>query len=315
MQNADTTLGTMSDAVTVLVDAVRVRELTQVLGVLEQVGARPIVFKGAALAHTHYPESWQRPRIDADVLIDVDSRERVFGALLHLGYERAPLVSGDLVMYQATFFRVDRLGVEHALDMHWRIANPQMISLALRHDELVERGSGVAVDGGWLRVPCAVDALLIACVHRAAHHDDSEDPVWLHDIHLVATGLTPDEWGDFVERASARSVAAICLRGLQLARAASSTTIPSEVIEGLGLAAVSREPSRLFLRKDLRGVDRLLADLRVLRPAAAARLLREHLFPPATYMASAYGVRRRALLPIYYAARALGGMFKWFRAA
>jgi hypothetical protein len=32
-------------------------------------------------------------------------------------------------------------------------------------------------------------------------------------------------------------------------------------------------------------------------------------------MQEAYGVKRRALLPAYYAVRALSGMSKWFRAA
>ena len=99
----------------------------------------PVVFKGAALAQTHYTESWRRPRYDADVLITRDSRERVFAALEELGYTRRAFISGELVMYQAPFERVDHLGIEHALDIHWRIANPQVFSQVLTHGELVER--------------------------------------------------------------------------------------------------------------------------------------------------------------------------------
>ena len=172
------------DAVTVLTEAVQVWELTRVLRALEDAGAAPVVFKGAALAHTHYSESWRRPRYDADLLIAPESRVPVFAILRSLGYERRVFVSGDLVMYQAPFERVDHLGIEHALDIHWRIANPQVVSQVLTHDELLERSVTVRVQEAPMRVLSSVDALLVACVHRVAHHPDFEKPIWIQDIHL-----------------------------------------------------------------------------------------------------------------------------------
>jgi hypothetical protein len=64
----------------------------------------------------------------------------------------------------------------------------------------------------------------------------------------------------------------------------------------------------------LRPVDRLWVELRTLGPRRGARLLREHLFPPASYMARAYGVRRTWLLPAFYAQRAVVGLARWFAA-
>ena len=60
----------------VVLDQLYVRELNRVLAALEDHGVFPIVFKGAAIAHTHYEASWHRPRVDADVLIPADQRER-----------------------------------------------------------------------------------------------------------------------------------------------------------------------------------------------------------------------------------------------
>ena len=215
------------DAVTVLTEAVQVWELTRVLRALEDAGAAPVVFKGAALAHTHYPESWSRPRYDADVLIAPESRVPVFAILRSLGYERRVFVSGDLVMYQAPFERVDHLGIEHALDIHWRIANPQVVSQVLTHDELLERSVTVRVQEASMRVLSSVDALLVACVHRVAHHPDFEKPIWIQDIHLLATGLEPSEWRTFVDRAVSRSIRAVCLDGLQQAQDTVSDRNPS----------------------------------------------------------------------------------------
>ena len=269
------------------------------------------MFKGAALAHTHYAESWRRPRYDADVLITPESRGRVFATLDELGYTHRAFISGDLVMYQVPFERTDHLGIDHALDLHWRIANPQVVSQVLTHDELVARSLIVDVQGHPMRVPSAVDSLLVACVHRVAHHPGYEKPVWVQDIHLLAAGLESSEWRTFVERATSRSVCAICLDGLELARIRFKTPVPLEVLRDLD--AGRKEPSAVFLRADLRPVDRLASDLRALGPRDAARLMREHLFPPAEYMQEMYGVRRRVLLPAYYLLRVLSGVSKWFQ--
>jgi hypothetical protein len=295
----------------VLTDAVRVHELVRVLRLLEDAGVMPLVFKGAALAHTHYGESWRRPRYDADVLITLEDRDTVFAILEASGYTRRTFVSGDLVMYQLPFERTDHLGVDHALDIHWRIANPQVVSQVLNHDELVARSVIVDVVGHPMRVPCAVDALLLACVHRVAHHPDYDKPAWAEDIHLLAARFTTSEWQDFVARATSRSIRALCLDGVMLARARFHTPLPLNVLTDLDAGA--SEPSSLFLRADLRPVDRLTQDLRALGPRGAVRLMREHLFPPAEYMRQSYGVRHRALLPAYYVVRVLGGVSKWFR--
>jgi hypothetical protein len=296
----------------VLADAVRVRELLGVLRACEDAGAAPLVFKGAALAHTHYAQSWQRPRLDADILIAPESRERVNAVLIGLGYERTLLTSGALVMYQAAFGRIDHLGIEHALDIHWRVVNPQVVSQALTHAELVERSQTVLVQGHPMRVPSYVDSLLMACLHRV-HHPDFEESYWIEDIHLLASRLEPDEWQAFTARAARRSIRAICLQGLERAQDQCQTVLPRDVRASLSEDA--SEPSAVFLRKDLRPVDRLAADLRALSPRAAARLIREHLFPPAQYMRAKYGVRSRAWLPACYAIRLLSGMSKWLRAA
>ena len=301
----------MPDPISVLTDAVRVRELATVLRACAEAGAKPLVFKGAALAHTHYAASWQRPRADADVLIAPESREPVCVVLARLGYERCALISGDLVMFQTAFERVDRLGVEHVLDIHWRIVNPHVVSQALSHGELLERSVIVRIEDYPMRVPSAVDSLLLACVHRAAHHPDFEKPFWIEDIHVLASRFGPSEWQTFVTRAADRSVRAICFNGLQRAQQTFHTTIPANVLTALSTHV--SEPSAILVRKGLRPVDRLASDLRTLGAVGAVRLVREHLFPPAEYMRAKYGISSPALLPAYYVARMLSGMSKWFR--
>jgi hypothetical protein len=299
------------DPLYVLTDAVRVRELNAVLRACEDVGAKPLVFKGAALAHTHYGASWQRPRADADVLIAPARREEVFSQLRRLGYERRTFTSGRLVTYQAPFWRRDHLEIEHDLDIHWRIVNPQAMSQALTHDELVERSVLASAEGYSMRVPSPVDSLLLACVHRVAHHPGDEQGVWLEDIHLLASRLDSSEWEALVARAASRSIRAICLDGLTKARKKFQTAVPADVFGSLSEA--NGEASAVYLRTGLRPIDGLAADVRALGPMAGARLLREHLLPPVEYMQAKYGFRSPAWLPALYASRLLGGLWKWLR--
>jgi Uncharacterised nucleotidyltransferase len=304
--------GTAQDSrVDALFDELSTRELRRVLDLLEAAGLAPLVFKGTALAHTHYPLSWMRPRLDTDILIAAESRTRAFEILHEQGYEQPPVASGHLVSYQAMFVRPAELDVDHVIDLHWRIANPQMVADAFPHGELVARADQVALTGGgYMRVPSSVDALLIACLHRAVHHADADDVIWTYDVHLIATRLDSQQWSAFADEAISRKIAAISARGLTLAVARFHTVVPEAVIRRL---STTREPSAIFLRRDLRGVDRLAVDLASLGSRQRARLLREHLFPPATYMRGKYGVKSRTLLPALYAYRILAGATKWLR--
>jgi Uncharacterised nucleotidyltransferase len=299
-----------SDRREVLLDELAVRELQMALTALEAEGIAPIVFKGAALAHTHYPESWLRPRLDADLLIAPAQRRRAFDILAGLGYQQPPMIAGELVSYQTMFVRAHPIGVEHVLDVHWKIAERQAVADALSYNELRARSEHITVRGRTMRVPSSIDALLIACIHRAAHHHDADDPIWIYDIHLIASRLTAEEWARFVELAIHRKVSGLCARGLQLAADCFRTHIPDGVHDRL---SGKREASAIYLRRDLRGVDRLAADMRALGARRAPRLLKEHLFPPVSYIKEKYGVKHAALMPAFYAYRIVAGAAGWLR--
>jgi len=162
-----------------------------------------------------------------------------------------------------------------------------------------------------MRVPSAVDSLLIACVHRAVHHPDVEQRYWIEDIHRLASGFGRSEWETFTARAADRSVRTICFQGLKRAEALFQTAVPPEVLTAL--SAGPSEASAVFVRNGLRPVDRLVADARALGLVGSARLLREHVLPPAHYMQAKYGVTSRAWLPAFYVSRVLNGIRKWWR--
>src|SRR6185436_11014749 len=74
----------------VVVDGLRHAELVAVLGELNAAGVRVVVFKGAALAHTHYPASHLRVRQDTDLLVAAAEVRALEDVLRRLGYVRPP---------------------------------------------------------------------------------------------------------------------------------------------------------------------------------------------------------------------------------
>ena len=132
---------------------------------------------------------------------------------------------------------------------------------------------------------------------------------------VLAGGLGSSEWGTFLELASRAEVKTLCARGLSLSIHLFNTNVPHDTLVRLDnqSRAQKPEPSAVFLKKDLRKVDLLASDLRALGPRAGLRLVREHLFPPASYIEAMYGVRNRALMPMAYARRIVSGVGKWFR--
>ena len=292
------------------VDAARLEVDRRVVAALDAVGAQPLLFKGAALAHSCYSESWLRPRADTDILITRSKAADAARELERLGFARAARPSGEYVTHQFTY--VGRVsGVRMEFDIHWKVSDPQAFADLFGHEELARDAIAVRPLGSCARAIGEVHALLVACVHRVAHHHDEMVPLFLADIDRLARRLDAESWSRVLSLAASRRIRRVCARGLELSADLFGTPVPSEVSRGL--AAGVDEPSAAYLREGLRKVDILASDLRSLGWRARARLLREHLLPPPAYLMASYSTTRAALLPALYVHRIARGAFKWFR--
>jgi hypothetical protein len=274
-----------------------------------------VVMKGAALAYTCYARPWHRTRTDTDVLIDRGSFERVAAALTSAGYARASAIStGEFVSHQAAFERRDHHGLVHAVDVHWKAVNPQILSDAISFQDVWSGSRVMSLAGATVRVPDAPWSLVLACVHRLAHHQDQERLGWLYDLHLLAGSFGTPEWDRVLEIARDRRISAICEDGLGAAVRHLGTFVPVSVLEALRRAGAS-DPSRGYAEREQRRLAVLRDDLRHLpRWRDRIRLLREHAFPPASFMLARYEARQRAWLPALYVHRLVTGAWKWMRA-
>lgn len=295
-----------------VIDAARQAELRTVLGALARADAPALVIKGAAVAWTHYERPELRPRADTDLLIADAHRDRVAAALAALGYTREPGTEGRLITSQFHFQKRDRAGIEHRLDVHWRISNARAFADALSYAELLDAAVPLPALGPDARAPSAVHALLLACIHRVAHHIDSTDLLWLYDIALLARACTARERAQFVRLASERRMRAVCARNLELAAEAFGG-IGAEWLGALAPSSAA-EPSAAFLASGLAQIDVLRADLAA-TPGWHRRvqLIGEHLFPRPAFMYERYRTRQPLALPFLYLHRVVTGWPKWFR--
>ena len=289
-------------------------ELRWVLDRFADGGVRALVLKGAALAYTHYAQPWLRPREDADLLVEPDQEEATNRLMRALGYRSATGFDGDLVTQQRTYVRIDRYGFAHAVDVHFKIANPLVFADVLTVHELAGASVDVPALGPTARGLAPLHALLLACMHRVSHHYGSERLLWVYDIHLLVSALTPRARDDFGPLVEAKQLRSVCADGLRLARTRFGTRLDESWSRIVEHTARAREPTAEFVARGRTKVDVLVSDLRALdgcRPRL--RLIRQHLFPPRAYLERAYSLPHPALLPLVYAHRIVSGVTKWFR--
>jgi len=196
------------------------------------------------------------------------------------------------------------------VDLHWRIAIPRVFADAMAFDEIRSRAISVPSLGISARTCGLADALLLACLHRVAHHRDTPDLLWLWDIHLLAERVRRDQLTVFVAAASRARMCSVCVRGLELAHEHFGTRV-NDMVTALDRARHGVEASARFVG-GLRGIDVLRTALQSLRGwRERFRLLREHLLPPAEHMRARCGAD--AFLPLAYLQRIVRGAPPWFK--
>jgi len=308
-----TTLG-RDTRVAAALDAWQQQDLTDLLDAFARSGVDALVFKGAALAHIVYSEPHLRPRTDVDLLVRAGSRAGADRVLIEHGWSRPVEPERELASAQQHYEKVGPAGSRAHVDLHWKIANPHVFGDALPFDDLYGRAMPVPALGRATRAPGLVDALLLACMHRVAHHEDAIDLLWLWDIHLLTERLSADDRAALTSLSQRTGMSAVCERGIGLALELFGTEGAGEVVEQLRSALVDADEASARFIGGVPPVAVLREDLIALSSwRARTRLVTEHLFPSLAYMRVRYPRWPSVLLPFAYADRIARGVPKWLR--
>lgn len=290
----------------------RTVELRAALAALAQAGLPVLLLKGAALAHTLYPQPHLRSRCDTDLLVPShEDAERAWQVFQTLGYQRPATVawawdwlSSELGCYKTAH------GLTHALDVHWRWSNRTLFVDRVAFAELAAAAVPIPALGPNARGLGPVHALLLAGVHRVANrvvYPHSDRLIWLYDIHRLAQCLTDAEWRQLVMLATERALCGPCLDGLSTAQGWFGTRLPEESMNRLRAGAgresfVPDQPPQPWRLEWL--AFRML-------PSTVARLrwLGRRLFPDVAFLREQYGFHHGLWLPWFYAVRIVRGIF------
>ncbi|HEX7374513.1 MAG TPA: nucleotidyltransferase family protein [Steroidobacteraceae bacterium] len=281
----------------------------------------PVLFKGTALAYSTYSNPVLRMRGDTDLLVRERDQVRVTRTLLDGGFASVDDSVAGRLGYQASFVWQGP-GGSHALDVHWRINDSEVLSRLFTYDELRAAAVELPALAPGALAASPVHALLLACMHRGVHRHSpyyvADEPcvggnrlIWLYDMHLLAGSFDANEWIEFVSSARSRGLLGICADGLAAARACFATTIPEAVWAELQRPHPG-EPASDYL--DAGPLRQQWLDLRAVPGAQRKwRQLRGLLFPPAAYMRGRFATATVQWLPWLYARRALAGTWRRVR--
>jgi hypothetical protein len=287
----------------------RLVDIRAVLAAFETNGIRVLLIKGTGLAYDLYPSAELRPRGDTDLLIAESDLDKVRTILHGRGYT-SPLTSGDtLAIRQQSFTRGG-----HVYDVHWDVANSPVVRDALPFEELLSRAIAVPRIAPNALAPSHVDALLLACIHRVAHHHDIERLIWLYDIHLIRETMSAAEHARFWQLAAERRVVAICERSIDLADEWFAPAPHDRARDWLTEDERSRdEPSAVFLDAGRTRGAVLADDLKALSWRGRMRRMRELALPPIGFMRQSFPSVPAAALPALYVWRGARGVLRLLR--
>lgn len=149
-------------------------ELLRILRCFESAGIKALAYKGPVLAKALYGDFTERQYSDLDILVRPEDVPKAKAIALTVGYacypelrpqeEAAYIASGCGYVFHSAAGR-------NLLDLQWRIV-PRFYSIDFEVAHFLDRADRIVVGGHSVRTLCAVDLLLVLCVHAAKH-------VWL----------------------------------------------------------------------------------------------------------------------------------------
>jgi len=308
-----------ADAATGLI---KEKELGTTIDGLAKRGVFPLLMKGTPLAYSHYPSPDTRARADTDMLIPSNGRNSANTALRELGYRVPDPGTHRSIHDQLSAEKRDCFGVVHTLDVHWKLSNHKAFADLFSYEELARASVPLPELGANARALGPVHALLLACMHRVAHiHSplyidgiprcDGDRLIWLYDIHLLLTQMSPDQIERFAALAIVKRIGAVCLDGTKRAARHFGTRVPAALIEAVSTTDLE-EPSAGYLVPGR--LRHLLTELRFLAGRRARiRFLNQLAFPDPDYVLKTYEVSSRLWLPLLYLHRGLRGLCRLVR--
>ena len=265
----------------------------------------PVLFKGAVLAYTAYPDPACRPMGDLDLWIDLDAMPRAQAALEGLGYVQRLKAERPVALQAQREGEIQLMGRTPGsglVELHWGVFAGEWLHRAAAVDDVGIRGRAVSVTiaGRPALMLAPEDAIVQLAAHLAVSHQMAAPGLrGLLDVALLARSQ-PVDWQAVAERARGWRVAAATWLVLDLADTLFGLPEAAAAIAGLRPRRMRRGLLGRFVDADsmLAGRDLTHGPLRFVyqlllvdRLGDAVRLLGRALWPEDAWLAARYGRR------------------------
>lgn len=268
-----------------------------------------VFFKGASMAYAAYGTPALRMRDDWDVLAGPGAGTVAARALAASGFAVDRSTKPGRVRMRQQSYRRDVPGGACIVDLHARVLNPPALADRIAFDDLARRSvplpglhpaaRGVADDA----------ALVLACVHRLAHHSAEPRLAWDYDILLLARASAPPMIAGIEGCAAEWGAEAFVGAEVRRVFARFAEPIPGLLSDALARLETAPRVAPAFLRERRSRAREFALDWRALGWRDRAALVRETVLPDPAFMRAS--TRSRLPLPWLYAKRIARGMRAW----
>jgi hypothetical protein len=223
----------------------RGKTLTRILSALNQTKVPVLLFKGAALAHTVYPDPALRTMGDIDILVRETQMELAQQVLEKLGYECQPEMPQRFNPFNTQFtgelaFRRTTGCTSTMVDLHWAFFTIELIrqTTAINLEALWTRAVPIRIEGATAFGLASEDQLMHVCLHLSMH-GFTHLRGYVDILQIIDTDQV--DWDVFVSYVQQCRLCMACYFPLWWAKRAWNANVPLWVLEAL-------EPDRLRRR-------------------------------------------------------------------
>jgi hypothetical protein len=293
-------------------DLIRSQELASLFKTFAENNINFMVFKGGALAYSHYQESYLRVRCDTDILFQNQRHaEQAWAILKQLGYSKSNTLTGSYVGFQFCCIKPLKSRANHVLDCHIKFNDHLFYAKTLTFDILKQQAIFRAEPFPML-TPCDTHAALIALMHRTTTLSSGQPDrlIWLYDIYLLLSQFTDQQWLNFTSLAKDKKICGTCLDGINKTMQFFPLNTPSIVISEFKKLSETEpfNPSVQHKRwfyyyhsfKEVDGIGNKIG------------FIKEHFLPSKKYIMNKYNIRSPFLLPFFYILRIITGLKRYF---
>jgi hypothetical protein len=172
-------------------------------------------------------------------------------------------------------------------DCHAAINNRPLLARVLSYDQL--RDQAITVAQPRFLIPCAAHSLILACLHRVAHHN-TDDLLWLSDFACLVQAMSDVDQDDFCKVAAEIKVRRVCAASLRAAGDTLGRDDLSRLAARLEPEMAGDEPTAIYLRENRHPVGDALIRWKSLGSLSQkARFAMEMVFPSRKFLRWKYG--------------------------